>query len=497
MLTMRQIGKSFSGTRVLANVDFDLVPGEVHVLAGENGAGKSTLIKILAGVYQQYEGDILLQGGTVRFKSPHDAARRGIAVIHQELSLVQSMSVIDNLFLGRDTPRREQPARARELLQWLSLDIDENHPVEDLPLAVQQLIEIAKALAIDARILVMDEPTSALNEVEAERLFSVIKDLKAQGCGVVYITHRMDEVYKLADRITVLRDGRNAGTAKASELGRDQLIQWMVGREISRQFPARRPSSGAERLSVKHLRVPGSMGKAWVVDDASFTVRAGEIVGLAGLQGSGNTELLHGLFGVYGKSVRGDVNVDGRPVTVASPAHAMAAGLALLTGDRKRTGLVPGMSVVSNMTLAALPRFARAGWLDKDAEAAATARHVESLGIRIASQHQEIQTLSGGNQQKVLIGRWLETAPRVLLLDEPTRGIDVGAKHEIYELMNQWTAAGISVVLITSEMQELLAMSDRIIVLHRGRITAEFDRTTATQERVLEAAMGMESGTSC
>jgi len=492
MLSLSHIGKSFSGTRVLADVDFDLAPGEVHVLAGENGAGKSTLIKILAGAYQDYEGTIQLRGAPIRFRSPSDAARHGIAVIHQELSLVPSMSVLDNLFLGRATPGRERAGKAAEIFRRLSLDVDANQCVEDYPLAVQQMIEIGKALAIDARILIMDEPTSALNEVETDRLFAVVTDLKAQGCGIVYITHRMDEIYRLADRITVLRDGRNAGTAKASELAREQLIRWMVGREISGQFPTRRAAAGAERLAVRNFRVPGSMGKAWAVEDVSFTVRAGEILGVAGLQGSGNTELLHGLFGVYGAAATGEIRVDGQAASVASPSRAMSAGLALLTGDRKRAGIVPGLSVVSNVTLAALARFAPSGWIDTGAELAATAKHVESLGIRIASPQQEIQTLSGGNQQKVLIGRWLETAPRVLLLDEPTRGVDVGAKHEIYELMNQWTAAGISIVLITSEMQELLAMSDRIIVMHRGRMTAELAHGEFSQERILKAAMGMD-----
>ena len=491
MLEMQHIGKSFSGVRVLDEVRFDLQPGEVHILAGENGAGKSTLIKILAGVHAGFDGEIRLDDQPVRFKSPHDARSRGISVIYQELSLIRPMSVLDNLFLGRDLTRRAQIERAGEICRQLGMDVDLNQSVGDYPLAVQQMIEIAKALACDARIIVMDEPTSALNDVEAERLFAVISELKKRGRSIVYITHRMEEIYRLADRITVLRDGKWIGTAAVSDLPRDELIRWMVGRELTGQFPPRSANLGDAQLTLHNFGVPHASGTPrWAVQDISFSVKAGEILGIAGLQGSGNSDLLLGLFGAFGSGVSGEVLLGGKKFTVASPRRSIRQGIALLTNDRKETGLIPDMSVCRNITLAALPHFIKCGWVNSGKERAASERLRASLGIRSHSLDQPAGSLSGGNQQKVVLAKWLETKPKVLLLDEPTRGVDVGAKHEIYELMNRWTAEGIAIVLITSEMPELLAMSDRIVVLHRGRVTAEFAREEATQDKILKAAMG-------
>lgn len=491
MLEMQHIGKSFSGVRVLEDVRFDLRPGEVHVLAGENGAGKSTLIKILAGVHADFDGEIRLDGRPTRFKSPHDARARGISVIYQELSLIRPMSVLDNLFLGRDVGRHAQVERAAEICRQLALDIDVNQAVGEYPLAVQQMIEIAKALAGDARIIVMDEPTSALNDVEAERLFAVIPELKKRGRAIVYITHRMEEIYRLADRITVLRDGRWIGTSAAAELPRDELVRWMVGRELSGQFPPRAARPGEPQLSVRNFSVPHpSSARRWAVEDVSFTVRSGEILGVAGLQGSGNSDLLMGLFGGFGPRVSGEVMLGGARFSVASPARSIEQGMALLTNDRKETGLILNMSVCRNITLAACPHFIKCGHMNTRKERAVAEQYRSALGIRVHSLDQPVGSLSGGNQQKVVLAKWLETKPKVLLLDEPTRGVDVGAKHEIYELMNQWTSEGMAILLITSEMPELLAMSDRILVLHRGRMTAEFARADATQDRILKAAMG-------
>ena len=498
LLQMRSIGKSFPGVRVLDQVGFDLLSGEVHFLAGENGAGKSTLIKILCGVHAEYDGEIFLDGERATFRSPHDAARRGISVIHQEMSLIDSMTVVDNIFLGREETRGgiwmrrgSERRKAERLLRQLGMDVDLARSAEEYPVSVRQMLEIAKALAFDARIIVMDEPTSALSDPEVERLFDIIAGLKRRGCGIIYISHRMEEIYRIADRITVLRDGRHVGTARAAELARNELVRWMVGREISQQFPERSRDLGEERLRVESFFVPDRSGaKRWAVEDVSLCARAGEILGVAGLQGSGNSELFCGLFGAYGALVRGKVFLDGEPVRLRSPRHSIERGVALLTDDRKGNGLVLGMNVVHNVTLASIEAFSPRCWLRPRREEEAAARQTSTLGIGLASLGQDVSELSGGNQQKVVLGKWLEIGPKVLLLDEPTRGVDVGAKHDIYELMNKWTREGITILLITSEMPELLAMSDRIMVMHRGRVTAEFPREEASQERVLRAAMG-------
>ncbi len=508
LLAMTGISKSFSGVPVLRDVAFDLRPGEVHVLAGENGAGKSTLIKIAAGVHSDYEGQIALMGVPARFTSPQDAAARGISVIHQEMSLIDSMSVVDNMFLGREltrsatvkqwTDRGAELRKAKEFCEQLDLDIDLSRPVEDYSLSVKNRIEIAKALAFNARIFIMDEPTSALSRPEVDKLFAIVRQLKARGCGVIYITHRMEEIYRIADRITVLRDGRHVGTAPVGDLAEAELIRWMIGRELSTHFPARQTAVGAVRLQVDGLSVPkpgaGSSGRrSWLVREVSLSVRAGEIVGLAGLQGSGNAELLRGIFGAYGKLQHGKVSIDGERFEIQSPRRSVQQGLAYLTSDRKGTGLILGLGVAQNITLASLEAVSPALWMRRSLEWQIADRHVRALGIRAANVRQEVATLSGGNQQKVALAKWIETRPRVLLLDEPTRGVDVGSKHEIYELMTQWTQDGYAILMITSEMPELLGLADRIVVMHRGRVTAQLARAEATQEKVLKAAMADEA----
>jgi ribose transport system ATP-binding protein len=477
LLRMEGIGMSFGSTRALDGVAFDLVAGEVHALAG---------------AHPLQEGRMLLGGRPLRVRSPRDAAQAGMAVIYQELSLVPSMSVEDNLFLGLNVPRREGRARCRSLLDELALDIDPAGPVEALSLASQQMVEIAKALAREARVVVMDEPTSALHETEAERLFEMIAKLKARGCGIVYVSHRMEELYRLADRITVLRDGRHIATEAAADLPRDKLVSLMVGRSWSGQVPPRSASPGEVRLLVKGLTVPGRGPRAKPrVNDLMFSVRSGEVLGLAGLQGAGCSDALHAIFGALGPRVRCEkMELGGERIRFRDPDDAIACGVALLTNDRKANGIIAGMSVAANITLAALPRFARHGWLHTGRERQAAKRRAEELGVRFRSMGQDIATLSGGNQQKALLARWLESGPRVLLLDEPTRGVDVGAKHDIYQLINRWTQAGLAIVLITSETEELLALADRIIVLHRGRAVAEFERGEATREKITAAAMG-------
>jgi len=500
LLQMEHITKSFSGVKVLEDVFFELNPGEVHVLAGENGAGKTTLIKILAGVHTDFEGEIRLNGQSIRFKNPHDAAESGISAIHQDMSLINAMKVVDNIFLGREHAHanvwmdyRTQKEKAQRLLTQLGIDANLNLPVEEYSVSVRQMIEIAKALAYDARIIIMDEPTSSLNEPEVKRLFRIIHDLKQKRYGIIYISHRLEEIYEISDRISVLRDGKHIGTAKADDLSPQELIRWMVGREISQQFPGRTPATGKERLRVENLFLPDpTRTKEWVVEDVTLSLNAGEILGIAGLRGSGNSELFHGLFGTYGKSVNGTVHLDRKLFKIQSPSQSIKHGLVLLTNDRKGTGLVLPMNIIRNISLSSLKAHSPGGWVQIQKEKNSAQNHMEAFGIKAQSMHQEVETLSGGNQQKVVFAKWLETHPKVFLLDEPTLGVDVGAKHDIYALMNQWTAQGMAILLITSELPELLAMSDRIMVMHRGRITAEFTKDEATQEKIIHAAMGEE-----
>jgi ribose transport system ATP-binding protein len=500
LVRMKGITKRFGPVPVLRQVTFEVHAGEVHVLAGENGAGKSTLIKILAGVHTGFEGELEIDGYPAQPRSPIEAAALGVAVIHQELSLVGPMSIADNLLLGRTPTRagfvreRAQRNEARHALEALGLDLDVRRPVEDFPIAIRQLIEIAKALRAEARVIVMDEPTSALNAPEVERLFALIDRLKRRGCGIVYITHKMEEIEQIADRITVLRDGIRIDTASAADWSPSRLITAMVGRQMAEQIPRHETCPGADRLRLERFSVyPSGFSKPPTVRDIDLSVRAGEIVGIGGLQGSGASDLLLGLFGAYRRAVRGQVWVDGRPARFDGPRDAMAAGVALLTSDRKETGLVLSMSIIANATLAGLRSLSPLGWRRPDHERAAALSTTRRLGLQAASLELEVDRLSGGNQQKVALAKWLQIRPRILLLDEPTRGIDVGAKHEIYGLIHDWTTQGIAILLITSEMPELLALSDRILVLHRGAATSWFDRATGTPEAVLTAAMGREA----
>ncbi len=501
VVAMRDVHKSFGDVEVLHGVDFDVRAGEVHVLAGENGAGKSTLIRILAGVYDDWAGAVTVRGRPLRPAHPRDAVRAGIATIHQELSLIPSMSVADNLFLGRELRGRfggvrfaAQEAEAQRVLAAMDLEVAPRQRVAELPLASQQLLEIARALARDAALFIFDEPTSALGEHEVAPLFARIEELKRRGRGVVYITHRMEEIYRLADRITVLRDGRVVGTAAARDLPPGELVRWMVGRDLKAGAPAPAPPRGtaAPALVVEALRVahPERADRA-VVEDVSFALARGEILGLAGLQDSGASEVLHALFGALGERASGRAAVGGAPHAMRAPRESVARGLMLLTADRKGTGLAPDLSVTHNVSLASLPRLStRLGWMRRRRERDAVAALARDFRLEAPSLDAPVRALSGGNQQKAYLARCLLAEPRVLLLDEPTRGIDVAAKADIYELMRGWVARGIAILLITSEMEELLALSDRILVLHRGRVAAELAGAAATKERVLAAAMG-------
>lgn len=504
LLELAAIGKSFGVQRALDNVDFELRAGEVHVLAGENGAGKSTLVKILAGIYSDFEGLMRVDGAEVRFKHPAEAARRGIAMIHQELSLIDSLSVADNIMLGRErgrdwfVQRDQERAQVRVVCEQLELpatDADLARPVGALSLALKNRIEIAKALAGEARILVMDEPTSALSQADVEALFRIVENLKQRGAGIIYITHKMEEIFRIADRITVLRDGKRVAVAQATDTSPVQLIQWMIGRPLSGFIPPREtplPVPSVPRLEVRDFSVADARpGRPDLVRKFAVTVAAGEIVGLAGLQGSGCSEALQGLF--EGARVTGEVRLDGEAFMPTTPADSIEHGIGFLTSDRKATGLVLDLSVGANISLASLPRISRGGFLREREERESARQRVEQMKIRVRSVAQGVGTLSGGNQQKVVLAKWLETEPRVLLLDEPTRGVDVGAKHEIYRCLRQLAADGLAILLTSTELVELTGLCDRIVVLHRGAIAATLQGAGATPERIVAAAMGGEA----
>ena len=494
LLEMRKISKRFPGVRALEDVSLTLETGEVHSIVGENGAGKSTLIKVLSGVYPSgtFRGEISIDGRLRYFRNVADAEAAGIAVIYQEFSLVRGLTVAANIFLGQEPATfgvikaHELRSRALELLTRLQLDISPDVEVENLGVGQQQLVEIAKALSRNARILVLDEPTAALTEAESRKLFSIIADLRSRGVGVVYISHKIDEVLSISDRITVLRDGCVSARYAAGEAIKGGLIRAMVGREVDHVYPHTTHAPGEVVLNVHRLTVFSSNRR--VVDDVSFSVRRGEVLGIAGLMGSHRTELLTALFGAWLGQVTGTVEIAGRRVYVASPADAIRNGIALVTEDRQRYGLISTLSVTSNITLPALRSITGRLFTDRRRETAATVAASENLHLRSASPNTIVGTLSGGNQQKVVLGKWLLTTPRILLLDEPTRGIDVGAKQEIYAEVAKLAAEGMAIVLVSSELPEVLGLSDRIIVLRKGRLTGEFTRAEATPEKIMAAA---------
>ncbi len=487
LLRAAGVGKSFVGNRVLDGVDLDVMPGEVHAIVGENGAGKSTLIKILGGVYQPDDGQLVVDGQARRFRSPREALSAGIVVIHQELSLAPSLSAEDNIFLGR-FPRNAfgvvdsglMRARTRQVFEQLGITVEPRDIVGNLSIAQQQMVEIAKAISVDARVLVLDEPTAVLDENRVDILFATLERLRAKGLGILFISHHLEEIFRIADKVTVLRDGRVTGSAKVAEVDQD----WLVARMIGRSFAAHDPHTRIVRqpaLAIKNLSVPGE------VSDISLTVSEGEIVGLAGLVGAGRTELARAVIGLS-RSVSGAIEVFGRPVKIGSPNAAARLGIAYVTEDRKAQGLLPNRSVRENVTIANLRRFARWGVLRLAAEARYAREMVKQLDVRLASPGVEIRTLSGGNQQKVLIGRALAIEPRILLLDEPTRGVDIGAKQEIYAAVERLVADGMAVMLISSDLEEILRLSDRVVVLRRGRIAATLSRAEASETAIMRAA---------
>jgi D-xylose transport system ATP-binding protein len=499
LLVMEGITKSFPGVRALDGVTFDLQKGEIHALVGENGAGKSTLMKVLGGVYPhpEYGGQILIEGEEHRFTGVRDAEKAGIAVIYQELSLVQDMSVAENIFLGRE-PRKwgvirtaELHRRAQKLLDDVHLTIDPHTPIRSLGIGQQQLVEIAKALSQEARILVLDEPTAALTDAEVTTLFEILNKLRDRGVGMVYISHKLDEVFRLSDRLSVLRDGKTVGTNATAQWTESQVIARMVGREVGDIFPSFDHDYGETVFAVRNISVTDpALPTKKLVDQVSFSVRRGEVLGIAGLMGAGRSDLLMALFGAHAGRTTGEVTVDGKRIEIRSPAEAIKQGIGFVTEDRKRFGLVLPQTILNNMTLAGLSRISGRFVTSIDAEAAAGERFMKDLRVKAPTVFTTVNTLSGGNQQKVVLAKWLLTNPRVLFLDEPTRGIDVGAKQEIYAQINKLARSGIAIVLVSSELPEVLGLSDRVLVLHEGRLTGEFTRATATPEKLMACATG-------
>lgn len=489
LLSIRNITKTFPGVRALNRVDLDIHPGEVLALMGENGAGKSTLIKILAGAQQADSGSILMDGAEVRLPTPQAARKLGISVIFQEFNLIPTMTAAENLFLGRERCRagivssRSDRAAAEEFFSRVGLRIDPGALCRGLTVAQQQGIEIAKALSVNARLVIMDEPSAALTGREVEKLFGIVRQLKSEGIAVVYVSHRLDEIFAIADRIAVLRDGGNAGEAMAAETTRARLIEMMVGRSIENEFPKRPARQGDVVLRAENL-ARGSR-----VRDVSLRVRSGEVLALAGLVGAGRTETARLIFGAD-RAERGRIELDGKPLRLRSPRDAIAAGIALLTEDRKSQGLIPRHPIRENFSLPSLRHFLRAGMVRRSLERRAFEGYRQKLSIRIANPEYPAATLSGGNQQKVVLAKWLETNSRLLIFDEPTRGIDVKSKVEIYELINSLAEAGKAILMISSELPEVLGMADRILVMHEGRVKGEItDPSRSSQEEILGLAI--------
>ncbi|CAH2781843.1 MAG: Fucose ABC transporter, ATP-binding protein / Fucose ABC transporter, ATP-binding protein [uncultured Paraburkholderia sp.] len=494
LISVNKLSKSFPGVRALHDVQFELMAGEVHALMGENGAGKSTLMKILAGVYTRDSGDILVDGQPVSFEGPRDAQAAGVGIIHQELQLMNHLTVAQNIFIGREPRGRlglfldedRLNAQAREILSRMHVNLDPRALVGELTVASQQMVEIAKALSFDSRVLIMDdmdEPTSALNDAEIAELFRIIRELKGRGVGIVYISHKMDELKRIADRITVLRDGEYVATVDAANTTVEAIIGMMVGRTLTDVAPAARAAAqGAAALEVRHLNAGP------LVRDVSFTLRQGEILGFAGLMGAGRTEVARAVFGADPVE-SGEIFVKGAKATIRNPSDAVAHGIGYLSEDRKRFGLATGMDVESNIVMSNLRSFLSFNFFLRRARMRRRASHfISLLAIRTPSPSQEVRLLSGGNQQKIVIAKWLERDCDVLFFDEPTRGIDVGAKSEIYKLLRSLADEGKAIVMISSELPEILRMRDRIVVMCEGRITGELGANEATQERIMHLA---------
>ncbi len=496
ILKMENIGKSFPGVKALDGVNLELYRGKVLGLMGENGAGKSTLMKILSGIYKKDAGKIFYEGNAIDINGPKHAQDLGIAIIHQELNLIPYLSIQENIFLGREFTKKlskgidwhKLHSESKKYLDMLGVTTDPRTPVKNLSVGEQQMVEIAKALSLDAKIIIMDEPTGTLTTRETEKLFEVIRNLRDNNKSIVYISHRLEEIFLLCDSVTVLRDGKYVGSAEIKELDDEKLIQMMVGRNLQDKFPRLVLEPGKEILKVEGLSKKG------VLNDISFSVKQGEVLGISGLMGSGRTEVAKAIFGAL-KPDCGQVYLEGEKVDIKSPEDAVRYGIAYLSEDRKMEGLLLQLSVKHNMTLSSLDKVSKVGKIDKKGEAEIVSGYIRKLAIKTPTPAQKVKNLSGGNQQKVVISKWMLINPKVLILDEPTRGVDVGAKIEIYELINQLKASGVAIIVISSEMPEVMGISDRILVMHEGRISGEFTHDEADQKRIMKCAVGLMGGT--
>ncbi|MBD3287948.1 ATP-binding cassette domain-containing protein [candidate division KSB1 bacterium] len=491
ILKMQNICKTFPGVVALENINFDLRRGEVHILLGENGAGKSTLVKILSGAYQKTSGDILFENKEIEIKNPGHAQDLGIAIIYQELNLVSHLSAAENILLGREPlhvpgiiNRSRLYRSTQKILDGLQVQISSRSLVKELGVAEQQMVEVAKALSLHAKILIMDEPTSALTEKEIEELFKTINRLKKSGTSIIYISHRLEELFEIGDRVTVLRDGKYVGTHNIQETTKEELIRKMVDRELTEQFPKRRIERGEEVLRVENLKIDDKLS------NINFSLHRGEVLGISGLLGSGRTELARAIFGAD-KIDSGKIYVKGVQQNIKSPRNSINLGIGLLTEDRKSQGLILDLSLKDNVCLPNLDQFSKFGVVSSNQENSTAAKYIDELRIKTPGLNQKVLYLSGGNQQKVVISKWLCSHADILIFDEPTRGIDVGSKVEIYQLMNQLTAHGAAIIMISSELPEILGMSDRILVMHHGEINGEFAAEEATQEKILHCALGV------
>lgn len=488
ILEMKNIVKRFPGVLALDGVQLSLNEGEVHVLMGENGAGKSTLMKILAGIHHQDEGDVIYMGESVKIDTPKDALDMGISMIHQELITILDMTVAENINLGKEPgklgmlSRKAMNKATAELLSSLDLDIDPDAKMRSLSIAQMQMIEIAKAISYNSKIIIMDEPTSAISEREVDNLFNIIGRLKKKGVGIIYISHKMKEIYQIADRITIFRDGKYIATREAADLPKDELIALMVGRKLDKMFPPKENVVGDNVLKVKDLSLQG------VFKDVSFNLKKGEILGFAGLMGAGRSEVAETIFGIR-NATSGTVEMNGNRFQFKSPAEAIRHGFAMVTEDRKKTGLNLKTSIMKDMTITSLEKLCHMShFVNKGKEIQYTDEQIDNLKVKTPSRYQKVANLSGGNQQKVIVGRWLMTEPEILIMDEPTRGIDVGAKYEIYSIILELAKAGKSIIMISSELPEIIGLCDRTVVMHEGKLTGILDRKDFSQEKIMAYA---------
>lgn len=499
ILEMRNITKEFPGVKALDNVNFKVKKGEIHALIGENGAGKSTLMKVLSGVYPYgtYEGDIVINGEIQQFKEIKDSEHMGIAIIYQELAMIKQMNVCENIFLGSEITNKgiidwEQLfVETRRVLKEVRLNIDPATKVLNLGIGQQQLIEVAKAIAKKTELLILDEPTAALTEAETEHLLKLLKELKEKGVTCIYISHKLNEIFKIADSITVLRDGQTVTTCDAKDLNEDKLITLMVGRELTQRFPRAKHTPGEVIMEVKNWTVydPEIPSKK-VIDNVSFSVRKGEVLGISGLMGAGRTELFMSILGCYGHNVSGEIWLNGEKIKKRNPSDIIKQGISYLSEDRKGNGLVLIQSIKKNISMASLNSLSKMAVINESKEIKSVEKYISSLRIKTPSMEQKVDHLSGGNQQKVVLGKWLMTEPKVLILDEPTRGIDVGAKFEIYSIINSLIEQGVCIIMISSELPEVLGMSDRILVMHEGKIKGDIFWQEASQEKIIYYATG-------